>query len=59
MKDVNLVNETLGSYETIKKIQLLPREWSIDRGEMTPKLSLKRKVIMEANKMLVEKLYEE
>jgi long-chain acyl-CoA synthetase len=59
MKDVNLVNGTLGSYETIKKIELLPREWSIDKGEMTPKLSLKRKVIMEANKLLVEKIYEE
>ena len=59
MKDVNLVNGTLGSYETIKKIELLPREWSIDKGEMTPKLSLKRKVIMEANKVLVEKIYEE
>lgn len=59
MKDVNFVNENLGSYETIKKIQLLPREWSIDRGEMTPKLSLKRKVILEANKQLVEKMYEE
>jgi long-chain acyl-CoA synthetase len=53
------VNGTLGSYETIKKIELLPREWSIDKGEMTPKLSLKRKVIMEANKLLVEKIYEE
>ena len=59
IKDVNLVNGTLGSYETIKKIELLPREWSIDKGEMTPKLSLKRKVIMEANKVLVEKIYEE
>ncbi len=59
MKEINLVNDTLGSYETIKKIELLPREWSIDRGEMTPKLSLKRKVILEANKVLVDKIYEE
>lgn len=57
MKEVNAVNEGLGSYETIKKIELLPREWSIDRGEMTPKLSLKRKVILEANKVLVDKIY--
>lgn len=59
MKEVNQVNEGLGSYESIKKIELLPREWSIDKGEMTPKLSLKRKVILEANKDLVEKIYAE
>ena len=59
MKEVNFVNESLGHFESIKKIELLPREWSIDKGEMTPKLSLKRKVILEANKDLVEKIYAE
>lgn len=59
MQEVEKVNATLGSFESIKKIELLPREWSIDKGEMTPKLSLKRKVIMEANKELVEKIYAE
>jgi long-chain acyl-CoA synthetase len=38
---------------------LLPREWTIEKGEMTPKLSLKRKVIMEANKQLVDKMFSE
>lgn len=52
-------NKTLAPYETIKRVTLLPREWSIERGEMTPKLSLKRKVIMEANKALVEKMFSE
>jgi len=37
----------------------LPTEWTIEKGEMTPKLSLKRKVIMEVNKQLVEKLFSE
>ncbi|MFM9056967.1 MAG: AMP-dependent synthetase/ligase, partial [Bacteroidota bacterium] len=59
MREVNTVNESLGSYEAIKKIELMPREWSIDRGEMTPKLSLKRKVILEANNALVDHLYAE
>ena len=57
MKEVEEVNKKLGSYETIKKIELLPREWSIEKGEMTPKLSLKRKVILEANALLVERIY--
>ncbi len=56
-KEVEEVNKKLGSYETIKKIELLPREWSIEKGEMTPKLSLKRKVILEANASLVERIY--
>ena len=51
------VNKTLAQYETIKKFELLPREWSIEKGEMTPKLSLKRKIIFETNKSLVEKIY--
>ncbi len=59
MKEVNLVNESLAQFESIKKIELLPGEWSIDKGEMTPKLSLKRKVILEANKELVDRIYSE
>ena len=57
MEEVEVVNKTLGHYETIKKIELLPLEFSIDKGEMTPKLSLKRKVILAANKVLVDKIY--
>jgi long-chain acyl-CoA synthetase len=59
MREVNTVNESLGSYESIKKIELLPREWSIEKGEMTPKLSLKRKIILEANNELVNRIYAE
>lgn len=58
-KAVEESNKTLAPYETIKKVTLLPREWSIEKGEMTPKLSLKRKVILEANKAQVEKMFTE
>ncbi len=51
------INNSLAQYETIKKFELLSREWSIEKGEMTPKLSLKRKVITEANKILIDKIY--
>ena len=57
--DIAESNKTLAPYETIKRVTLLSREWTIENGEMTPKLSLKRKVIMEANKQLVEKLFSE
>lgn len=56
---IERMNKSLAQYESIKKIELLPREWTIDRGELTPKLSLKRKVIVEANKHLLEKIYAE
>jgi len=57
--DIAESNKTLAPYETIKRVTLLSREWTIENGEMTPKLSLKRKVIMEANKQVVEKLFSE
>lgn len=56
-EEIDRVNKGLAQFETIKKFELLPREWSIDKGELTPKLSLKRKVILEKNKELVEKMY--
>lgn len=59
IKEVEKVNATLAQYETIKRPELLAREWSIEKNEMTPKLSLKRKVIMEANKELVAKIFNE
>jgi len=57
MQEVELMNTSLGHYETIKKIELLPREFSIEGGEMTPKLSLKRKVILSNFKDQVDKIY--
>ncbi len=58
MQEIEVANETLSQHEKIKKIELMSREWSIDRGEMTPKLSLKRKIILEANKIAYKNIYE-
>jgi long-chain acyl-CoA synthetase len=57
MKEVDHTNKDLAHYEQIKKIELLAHEWNIERGEMTPKLSLKRKVIMTANKEAYAAIY--
>ena len=56
-EEVDRINSKLAPFETIKKFELLPREWTIDNGEMTPKLSLKRRVISEANKQLINKVF--
>ena len=57
MKEVEEYNKHFGSYEHIKKIALLPKEMSVEGGELTPTLKLKRKVIMEIHKDKVEKIY--
>jgi long-chain acyl-CoA synthetase len=59
LEEVEKVNASLAQYERIKRPELLPREWTIERGEMTPKLSLKRKVILENNKDLFSRIYNE
>lgn len=46
-----------GKWEQVKRIALLSKEWSIVDGELTPKLSLKRKVILEKNAGIIEKIY--
>lgn len=56
-EEIEAVNANLAQYERIKCAQLLPQEWTVERGEMTPKLSLKRKIIMAANKDLYAKIY--
>ncbi len=50
-------NQFFNHVEQIKKFELLPGEWTIDTGEMTPKMSLKRKVVMEKFKDAIERIY--
>ncbi len=56
-KELDELNEELGNWEKIKQFQLLPQEMSIDGGELTPTLKLKRKKIMEIHKDSVAKIY--
>lgn len=51
-------NKSLGHWEQIKRFELTPSEWSIDGGELTPTLKLKRKVILEKYKDLYKKIYD-
>lgn len=48
-----------GKWEQVKRFCLLAKEWTIDGGELTPKLSLKRKVILEKNQDNIEKIYKD
>jgi long-chain acyl-CoA synthetase len=54
---VESFNTYFNHVEQVKKFELLPREWTIETGEMTPKMSLKRKVVMEKFKDAIERIY--
>ena len=54
---VESINPAFNHVEQVKKFELLPREWSVETGEMTPKMSLKRKVIMEKYKAALDRIY--
>ncbi len=54
---VESFNKFFNHVEQVKKFELLAHEWSVDTGEMTPKLSLKRKVIMEKYRDVIERIY--
>lgn len=56
-EELDRVNKNLAQYESIKKFSLLPAAWTVESGQMTPKLSLRRKVITAENKDLIEKMY--
>jgi long-chain acyl-CoA synthetase len=42
---VDKVNATLANFETIKRFRLVPDEWTVDSGELTPSMKLRRRVI--------------
>ena len=50
-------NQQFNHVEQVKKFELLDSEWTIDGGELTPTLKLKRKVIMEKYRDAVERIY--
>lgn len=54
---VESFNKYFNNVEQIKKFELLPHDWSVESGELTPKLSLKRKVIMEKYRDAVQRIY--
>ncbi len=58
-QEVDKANVSFGQWEKVKKFVLLPTEWTIDNGELTPKLSLKRKVILQNQKDVIQGIYAE
>lgn len=58
-QEIERLSTEFGHWEKIKKFILLPKEWTIDDGQLTPKLSLKRKVILKEFDEKIEEMYQE
>ncbi len=56
-KRVEKINEKFARYEQIKKIKLLPSEFSEETGELTPTLKMKRRIIHDKYKDEIASLY--
>ncbi|SHH14968.1 long-chain acyl-CoA synthetase [Thermosyntropha lipolytica DSM 11003] len=56
-EEVKRINQYLEDYETIKDYRILPHKLTEERGELTPTLKVKRKVIMEKYRDLIEDIY--
>ena len=53
------LQQEFSTFEKIKKFTLLPREFSIEAGEITATLKIKRKVVQQKYKALIDKMYAE
>src|SRR5207253_7600240 len=56
-REIEKVNGQLARYETIKKFKVLPAQFSIESGELTPTLKLKRKVVAEKYAREIDELF--
>lgn len=54
---VDEYNQQFNHVEQVKKFELLPSEWSIETGELTPKMSIKRKIVLEKYKSFIDRIY--
>jgi long-chain acyl-CoA synthetase len=54
---VESFNKSFNHVEQVKRFELLPDEWTINSGELTPTLKLKRKIIMEKYTAVIGRIY--
>lgn len=58
-QEVDRINEQFSQFERVKKFLLLTKEWTIEGGELTPTLKLKRRVILAQYQNAIDALYAE
>lgn len=57
-REIDFYNERFGKWERVKKFELTPDVWSIEGGQLTPTMKMKRKVIKAQYKDLFDKIYD-
>ena len=56
-EEIAVINKEYGSWEQLKKVKLLPQEFTIEGGELTPTLKFKRKKILEKYQNQYQEIY--
>jgi long-chain acyl-CoA synthetase len=56
---VRQVNGSLANFETMKRFRVVPDEWSVETGELTPSMKLMRRVITERYAAAIDELYDD
>ncbi|WP_411973313.1 AMP-dependent synthetase/ligase [Sphingobacterium sp. Lzh-3] len=56
--ELNRINQNFGSWEQVKKFILVPDEMTVETGELTPTLKMKRKVILQKYEQEIEDIYQ-
>lgn len=56
-REVSKFNENFAQWEKVKKYTVLPYDWSVDTGELTPTMKLKRRVITDKYSREIEEMY--
>ena len=59
MKEIDRLTPHLASYEKIKKITLMEKDFEIEAGELTPTLKVRRKIVEDKYKNLIDRMYQE
>ena len=58
-EEMSKLNRELPQFSTIKRFQVLPRQFTLEAGEVTPTMKLKRRVIAEKYRALIDSMYED
>ena len=58
-RQIDAVTKDLSRFEKVKKVALLEKELTVDGGELTPTLKIKRRVVEEKYKNVIDRIYAE